>query len=747
MPSLCKLVSPLADSLLFSRMQVSERLSELFVIQLEAVSERADIQPKELLGKLLVVEVTHHEGPARTYSGYATRLVLGGSRGRFFVYHLTLHPWPWFLSRTADCRIFQQAAVPDIIDQVMSDETTKAFKRALEDAGKYLPREYCVQYRETDLNFISRLMEEEGLYYYFTQKDGEHTFVLVDRNQNNPKIAGDGTIRFDPNPDGQARAYPFVSAWTLAQQIQPGQFVLDDYDFKKPGLSLQVIRRPQVGPAHAKADYEVYDYPGLHDSPAEGEAYVADRIEEIHTQAAVFEGAGQVETFSAGHRFSLADHPREGWNVEYLLLSVDYDYEDPPPESGGSTASRYRCRFTAIDANQQYRPPRVATRPLMRGIQTAVVAGPAGEEIHTDAFGRIKVQFRWDRLGNRDEKSSCWLRVAFLAAGPRFGFVSIPRIGHEVVVDFLEGDPDRPLVTGVVYNGDNMPPWALPANQTQSGLLTRSSKGGVYDDANAIRFEDKKGAEVLWLHAQKDQTIEVENDEAHSVGHDRSKSIGHDETVSVGNDRTEKVGRNEQIAIGVNRDETVGANESVSIGANRTHTVGASETWTVALQRTHTVGVNETIAIGAAQQIAIGAMQTLAIGASQSVTVGGSQSASIGKNQVSDVGDSQTQTIGKDRSGSIGGNDTLQVAKDQAISIGEGRATNVGKDDALTVGKNLVISAGDSITFSTGSASLSMKKDGTIVIKGKDITVEGSGKINVKAASNVVIKGSKIVQN
>ena len=747
MARLCTLNSPLGDALLFSRMRVSERLSCLFVIQLEAVSLKPDVDPAALLGKSLTVKVDHGDGPVRHFNGYVSRLSLGGAEGRYFVYHLTVHPWPWFLSRTADCRIFQDMSVPDIVDAVLSDEPTKAVDDRLADAGKYERWEYCVQYRETDFNFVSRLMEQEGILYFFEHADGSHKLVLADSKEGHAAIAGDAAIRFVPDSAAQTQAADHILNWTAVQEIQPGQYVIDDYDFKAPGNDLKVVRRPENQPAYSKADYEVFDYPGEYDTHSEGEAYVASRIEELHDQSSVFEGSGVLRQFHAGRKFKLVEHPRKDQNGEYLIVSVDYDYSDPPYESGDGDGSSYRCSFSAIPAKQQFRPPRTTPRPIVQGIQTAVVAGPAGDEIHTDKFGRIKVKFHWDRAEEKNEKASCWLRVAFLAAGPRFGFVSIPRVGHEVVVDFLEGDPDRPLVTGVVYNGANLPPWALPDNKTQSGLLTRSSLGGGYDNANAIRFEDKAGQEQVWIHAEKNQDIEVENDETHSVGHDRNKTIGNDETTSVGHDRTESVGNNETIAIGVDRNETVGSNESVSIGSNRTHTVGASETWTVALQRTHTVGVNETITVGAAQEVTVGAMRALTVGANQTTTIGNNHSVTVGSNQSEDVGGNQTANIGKNQSVTVGGADTLSVAKASSVTIGEARTTSVAKDDALTVGKNLSINAADSITLTTGSASITMKKDGTIVIKGKDITVEGSGKINVKASKDIVMKGSKILQN
>ena len=336
------------------------------------------------------------------------------------------------------------------------------------------------------------------------------------------------------------------------------------------------------------------------------------------------------------------------------------------PDRGGA---EYQCQFVAMSSKQQFRPKRLTAKPFMQGPQTAVVVGPAGDEIYTDKYGRVKVLFHWDREGEKkkDENCSCWVRVSQPWAGKAWGGVTIPRIGQEVIVDFLEGDPDQPIITGRVYNAEQMPPYELPANMTQSGLKSRSSKSGGPDNFNEIRFEDKKGAEQLFIHAEMNQDIEVEKDETHWVGHDRTKTIDNDEVTHVKHDRTETVDNNETITIGKDRTESVGQNETVSVGADRTLSVEKKEQIT--------------------------------------------------------VGDSRTDQVSKNRDTSIGENDTLQV------------------------GKNLVMKAGDQITIQTGSASIVMKKDGTITIKGKDITIDGSGKVNVKAASDVVIKGSKIGQN
>ena len=747
MARLCELRSPLGDDLEFSRMRVSEGLSRLFEIEIEAVSRKADIAPKDLLGHSVTVRVTYDDETERYFNGYVTRFALGATEGRFHLYRMTLRPWLWFLTRTADCKIFQDKSVPTIVEEVFADESAAAVDMRLGDRGAYEAWEYCVQYRETDFNFVSRLFEQEGIYYFFEHSDGAHKLVVVDGKGLHKSVPGESTFAYVPGSAGLAYRKEHVSTWQGEEDIQPGDFVLEEYDFKKPGNEMKVQRRPEQVAQHAKPSYEIFDFPGDYDTHREGELYVAQRAEELNAQARVVNGGGPLRAFHSGCKFKLIDHTRKDQNGEYLLVSTEYEFHDPAYESAEQLGSGYSCSFSAILSKQQFRPPRVTPRPLIHGIQSAVVSGPSGEEIHTDEYGRIKVQFHWDRYGKKDALTSCWLRVAFLAAGGRWGFVSIPRIGHEVIVSFLEGDPDRPLVTGVVYNGANMPPWELPANKTQWGMLSRSTLKGAAANANALRFEDKKGEEQVWLHAEKNQDIEVENDETHWVGHDRSKTIDHDETVhvkhdrtetvdnnetiTVHNNRTERVDVNETISIGNNRTETVGVNEQVTIGANRTHAVGANESLTVSLQRTHTVGVNETIVVGAAQEIMVGAAQAVVVGANQSVNVGASRSLTVGTDHAVETGGSHSEAIGKDR------------------------GTKVGADDQLKVGKNLVVDAGDSIVLKVGDASIVMKKDGTIEIRGKDIKITASGKLStnsdsdttMKAGGNIVGKGSKVEWN
>jgi type VI secretion system secreted protein VgrG len=404
---------------------------------------------------------------------------------------------------------------------------------------------------------------------------------------------------------------------------------------------------------------------------------------------------------------------------------------------GPNEAFFYTNTFECIPASIPFRPARTTPKPVVQGCQTAVIVGPGGEEIYTDKYGRVKAQFHWDREGKKNENSSCWIRVSYPWAGKGWGGIHIPRIGQEVIVDFLEGDPDQPIVVGRVYHAENMPPWALPGKGVVSGIKSDSTKGG--GGYNEFSMDDTKGNELINVHAQHDQAIRVENDERTSVGHDRTEDVGNNEKITIGVNRTEKVGSDESITIGANRTEKVGVNETINIGSNRTEHVGANETITVTANRTRVVGINEAVGVGAAQEITVGGLQAITVGAMRTKTVGASETVDIGANQSIDVGANQSTNVGSKQ--------TIDVGSDQSLTVGGGRTTSIGKADSLTVGKTLTVNAADEILIQTGSASIHMKKDGTITIQGKDITVKGSGEIDVKASKNVTMKGQKILQN
>lgn len=719
-----QLQTPLGkDVLLLKRMSGTEAMSRPFLWDLDLLSEKGDIDADDILGQKVSIALTLPGGKKRYFHGFVSEFSQGGWLQSYYRYRALVRPWYWLLTRTSDCRIYQERTVPQIFEDVVKQYGFTDYELRL--TGTYQPWEYCVQYRETDFNFLSRLLEQEGIYFFFEHTQSKHTLVLVDDPGSHKTFEGYETVPYYPE-GGSAplRARDHLEAWSYTKSVQPGTFATTDFDFETPRKSLAASA--SIARKHQQADYEIFDYPAELSKLDSGQANLTAkvRIQELQTPYMVARGHGNAAGLATGLRFTLDKFPRKDLNIAYIVTQATYtltadSYEPGQPQS----AEEFSVAIEAIDAQTHFRPERSTPKPVVQGAQTAMVVGKAGEEIYTDKYGRVKVQFHWDRYGKQDEKSSCWIRVSQLWAGKSWGGIHIPRIGQEVIVSFLEGDPDQPIITGRVYNGDSMPPYALPANATQSGIKSRSSKGGGEANFNEIRFEDLKGSELLTLHAEKDQAISVENDESHTVGHDRQKSITHDETTKVGHDRTETVGNNETITIGVNRSETVGANEKIGIGANRTITVGVNESASVGSMRTHNVGINESINVGAAQEITVGAGQTITVGAGQATTVGADQ----------------TTQVGADRSVSVGG--------DQSHEVSGARSASVGKDDSLQVTNNLTIDAGDSVTIKTGDASITMKKDGTITIKGKDITIQGSGNINVKADSNITMKGSKILQN
>ena len=508
------------DALVFWRMTASEQLGRLFEFDLELFSEKPDIKLADVLGTNMTIrmELPHQQG-TRYFNGFVTQFgFLGVHSVRYAVYRAKLSPWLWFLTRTSDCRIFQNKKVPDIIKEIFREQGFTDFEDKL--SGDYREWEYCVQYRETDFNFVSRLMEQEGMYYYFTHENGKHMLVLADGYSSHGKFPRYDEVPYFPPDIHDHRRRDHLFEWFVSQQVQPGAYALNDYDFKAPRKNLRaLLKQPKK---HAQADFEMYDYPGEYVEPGDGNAYSKIRLQELLAQHEIAQGRGNAAGLAVGYLFSLSQCPREEQNREYLITSAVHRLESDEYESVPGLASAgkiYQGEITAIDAQQPYRAPRITPKPVVQGPQTAMVVGPKGEEIYTDQYGRVKCHFHWDRHDQADENSSCWIRVAQGWAGKKWGILYLPRIGHEVIVDFLEGDPDQPIITGRVYNGVNMPPYALPDNKTMSTLKSLSSKGG--GGFNEFRFEDKKGEEQIFLHAERNEDIRVKKDAFEWIGSER----------------------------------------------------------------------------------------------------------------------------------------------------------------------------------------------------------------------------------
>ncbi|CAA2107839.1 type VI secretion system Vgr family protein [Variovorax paradoxus] len=507
--------SALGERLKFRSMTGQEAISTLFESRVRLVSDMAGIAPKRMLGEDMTIEVnlaTELGGPGtRFISGQVTRFAcVGKDDGDMCVYEATLRPWLWYATRRSDFRIFQFKTAPQILQEVLAPYGFAIDARL---AGNYRTWEYCVQYAETDFNFVSRLMEQEGIYYFFSHAKGSHQLVLCDGPDSHvPLPSGPVKVPYHAGVlAAQILEQDFIDNWRHGEDIAPGNFAADDYDFRKPNAEIDTLRRQPAG--HSRDDFEIYDWPGGYTELGDGENYARLRLEQLAGRRELVSAEGNLRHMAPGYLFELARHPNAEDNRRYLIESVSHDFQEnalrvvgaaDAAYSESTSSTSYRQAFDVLPDSAPYRPARNTPRPRTTGPQTAVVVGPEGEEIHTDEYGRIKVQFHWDRYGRRDENSSCWIRVSQTWAGSNYGAMHIPRIGQEVIVDFLNGDPDHPIVTGCVYNAAQMPPWELPRHKTQTGFQTNWSKGG--GGKHMLRFEDSRGTEHIELSTDHGNT-------------------------------------------------------------------------------------------------------------------------------------------------------------------------------------------------------------------------------------------------
>jgi type VI secretion system secreted protein VgrG len=658
------------DVLLFHRMTATEELGRMFRFDLDLLSRDPNIRFDKILGQNITIRLDLQGGGKRYFNGVVSRFSQAGTWGNYHAYRATVHPWLWFLTRTADCRIFQSKTVPDIIKEVFRAHGFTDLRDAL-GGVTYRTWDYCVQYRETDFNFVSRLMEQEGIYYFFQHDNGKHTLVLANAMTSHDPVPGYERITYYPPENEQHRREDHIFDWSLTQEVQPGIYALNDYDFKQPKANLQV--KSSIARKHDWAGMEIYDYPGEYVTSAEGEAYVRTRVEELQADFERAHGQANARGLAAGYTFTLHGYPRADQNREYLVVSATHVLESDAYDSASGAGNNevYSCSLAAMHTQEVFRPARLTPKPIVQGPQTAVVVGPAGEEIHTDKYGRVKVQFHWDRYGKADQNSSCWVRVSQLWAGTQWGGIHLPRIGQEVIISFLEGDPDQPIITGRVYNNDQMPPYSLPANATQSGIKSRSSKGGSPANFNEFRFEDRKGSEEIYLHGEKDWNIIIENN--------KTQSVGVNESLSVGNNRTKTVG--------VDQSETIGKNKTIVVGANHTEAIG--------INCAETIGVAKELTIGGLYQVTVGAAMNETVGAAKAVEVGAAHTLLVGKDMSVQVAKNSSHKAKK-----------ITIEADDEITIKTGKALiNMKKSGDITIqGKKITI-----------------KGSGDVVIKGSKI--------------------------
>ncbi len=628
------------DVLLLEEVAGTEEISGLFAFELAMMAlADADVDFKKVVGQAVTVTLRaatdklgdrYLNGIVRRF-GQGERIAGQDGFSQFVRYRAEVVPKVWLLTRNSQSRIFQQMKVPDILKKVF-----EGYDVSYQLQGEYQPRDFCTQYRESDFAFASRLMEEEGVYYFFKHTNGAHQMVLADTPQGHPDIAGGKDVNYQllgatsgqSVEDGE-RVFDLLKS----QEVRTGKETLWDYSFEIPTTDLRptqaIVPQVSVGTvshsltAGGNTNLEAYDYPGrfaqrfdgvnpgggdraadVSKISPDGERTVKLRMQEETWPALTLDGQSDCRQFSAGHVFALQKHPNA--DDSYVLVRVEHAASiEGSYVSGEAKPLAYRNRFHCLPKALPFRPARRTPRARVEGPQTAVVVGPKGEEIFTDKYGRIKVQFRWDRQGKDDADSSCWVRVATPWAGKQWGAVHLPRIGMEVLVAFEEGDPDTPVVVASLYNAANMPPYTLPDNKTQSGVKSRSTLTGTAEQFNELRFEDKKDSEEVYFHAQKDFVRVVENNDLLQVGYEEKdgshKSDDGSQTIKIYKDRTETLETgNETITIKKgNRTESLDeGDESVTLKkGNRTHKVKANDTLQVEGDSTITVTGNRTLTV------------------------------------------------------------------------------------------------------------------------------------------------------
>lgn len=642
------------DVLLPAAFDGEEAISRPFVFELSMLSENHGVSFDSIIGRTVTVSLRLADGNTRYFNGIISSFSAGRGGGenaadcRFSHYHATIVPWLWTLSRSAGSRIFQNISVPEIVEKVFKAHGHGDYRFCL--TGSYAVREYCVQYRETDLNFVSRLLEEEGIFYFFEHERDKHTMVLADspsakhcpyQKTASCSLSGNGTREDD-----------LITALEITQGISPSRYTLNDFNFKVPNTSLQV--QLQGKNRSGIQGNEIYDAPGGFDDRAAGERTAKIRIEEEEAQAVKISGRSGCRAFSSGCRFTLQGHSNPDLNKkDYLILSVRHSAAEAyAPDALPS----YLNSFTCLPYSLTYRPPRLTPRPVVHGTQTAMVVGPPGEEIHTDRHGRVKVRFHWDREGKKDENSSCWIRVSQLWAGNGWGALYLPRVGQEVIVDFLEGNPDRPVIIGQLYNGLNLPPYPLPEGRAISCLKTHSTPEG--DGGNEIRFQDKKGEEHLFIHAEKQLDRRVEEDALEWVGRDRHlivrrnshEKVCGDHHVTVSQDRNEKVEGTLSVTVNEDLQQKVGMRHALQAGQEIHLKAGAR------------------LVLEAAGQICLRAGGNFIAVAASGITIVGNVSSS--GTPLSGFGASPEEPTPPKESGASGAGDQLRTAGAEPVKLG-----------------------------------------------------------------------------
>ena len=676
--------SPLGkDVLLIEALTGTEGISHLFEFHAELLAEvDTVIEPKDIVGTNVTVSIAITDNPGtRWVNGIVTSFEQGAGNEEFNEYHATIMPSMWELTLASNCRVFQKLNVLDVVKKVFSDYGLSVSDQT---TGTYAELEYCTQYSESDFHFVSRLLQEHGINYWFQHSEQENKIVLADDTSAYQDCPIVSTVSFEVTGKGAEGAYGSrVTEFVMAASMVPGQHSTADYNYRQ-------YQRVDVDPMKSasqfgKNSYDVYLYPAgeegyLKDLQTQSTtkletAFLKARFQASESMITTYRGNGNARTFTPGYTFTMTDHAQDKFNVKYLLVEVTHSVEQSPSyRTRQATPSEYSNRFLAVPATIVYKPPQTFVKPRIYGPQTAKVVVAQGEEIHLDKLGRVNVQFFWDKLRQPNTVDNTWVRVAQQWAGNGWGAYFWPRVGDEVIVEFLNGDPDNPVVTGSVYNGTNMPKYALPDMSTRSGWVTRSSKGGDASQANELRFEDKTGSEQIFLNAQKDMDHRVENDHRMYIG-------GQDSLIVQGN-QLDQIAKDRNSNVKGNLVENVGSNADINVGSNLTEKIGGN----------------------ASQNI--GGNLTLATTGNADVNYGGNLTESIGGNSSQKVGANRAEQVGVNYSLAASMDAYMNAGMTFVIEAGMG-ITLSGPGGFITIGPAGVMISGTMVLINSGGAALS----------------------------------------
>lgn len=754
-------VGPVSEpDLRVERVSGREGVSEPFVVDVAFEPRSGEpLALGDLLGAEAQLTIRRSDGPERFVHGFAAAAELAEVRAGRPAYRVRIVPRLALLAHRRRSRVFQRRSVPEIVKGVLGDGGV-ALRDALQ--GSYPARELCVQYRESDLELVSRLLEEEGICYFFEHADGAHTLVLADAPGAFVEIADPAVPYRRPEGEHDEHDEEHVRALARSDRIRTGKATLRDFDFVRPALDLTASASAK------KPEGERFEWALGYADPSALKRLATARLEETRVAAATLEGESTCVRLFAGSVFEVTEHPDASFDGKLQVLRVElHATQKEAAGAEGAVAQGFRNRFFATPAGTAYRPLRRTPRPSIAGSQTAFVVGPSGEEVHPDSHGRIKVRFHWDREGPKDDGASCFVRVVQTWAGPGFGASFLPRVGQEVIVRFLDGDPDRPLVVGALYNGANPTPIDLPGTKTQATLRSDSSPGG--GGSNELRFEDATGGEELFLHAQKDHLVEIERQ--------KDQAVGAREDLSVGGDRSQEVVGSQRLVVRamdgrrVDQHQTleVAAARTTLVGASQTETVRGSETVTVGAVRSVMVGAESALAVGAAYQLAVGGALALTAGATLGVSSGGALTRTVGGESKELGGGTRDESTAKNATTRTGGDVTAQVGAAAAEGTGKDRVDDVGGKEeiecvepvswvgkkvtlepqdelALVVGGKLLLSLKKSGDVTFAASSFAISADGALTFKGSQVKKEASAAAAQKAAQVQALKDVRLAR-